>query len=144
MSVWYRVMSEEPPQPTDAPPASAPLPEARVLPDLPAPQPIAATETLTRRFVGISLKRAFRLNIKVDEVLPTERAHLEATAAHIVHPEQQAFLAWRRSVLLLVALMFIPLSVFAVRRVVRRPADAADRPHLHPAARARPRPCSAS
>jgi hypothetical protein len=81
-------------------------------PALPEPTLTAQDETLTRRFVGISLKRAFRLHIRVDEVLPTERAHLEATAGHIRDPEHQAFLAWRRSVLLLVALMFVPLSVF--------------------------------
>jgi hypothetical protein len=134
-------MTEQPPEPPDAPPpddsppaasgepppvtpAATPLPEeaadpsraelpsAHVLPDLPAPEPTAQDETLTRKFVFISLKRAFRLDIHTDEVLPTERAHLEATAGHIRHPEQQAFLAWRRSVLLLVALMFVPLSVF--------------------------------
>jgi hypothetical protein len=111
------------PSPSPSPAAGvdeprAELPVARALsslpnlPDLPAPMPTAHDETLTRRFVMISLKRAFRLDIRTDEVLPTERAHLEATAAHVRHPEQQAFLAWRRSVLLLVALMFVPLSVF--------------------------------
>ncbi|HEY4242252.1 MAG TPA: hypothetical protein VGM88_20685, partial [Kofleriaceae bacterium] len=89
-----------------------PLPEARVLPDLPTPTPLAHDETLTRRFVGISLKRAFRLHIQVHEVLPTERSHLARQATHIQNPEHQAFLAWRRSVLLLVALMFVPLCVF--------------------------------
>jgi hypothetical protein len=71
-------------------------------------------ETFTGSFVWLSLKRAFRLHIQTDEVLPQERATLEAEAAHIRNPEQQAFLAWRRSVLLLVAIMFVPLTVFRV------------------------------
>jgi hypothetical protein len=120
--VSYRQMSDapatgpepaaEPGEPAAEPRAPAPLPTAIVVPDLPAPTPTAQDETLTRRFVFISLKRAFRLDIHTDEVLATERAHLEATAGHIQSPEHQAFLAWRRSVLLLVALMFVPLSVF--------------------------------
>jgi hypothetical protein len=72
----------------------------------------APAVTWSRHFLGISLRRAFRLHIMTDEVLPQERAHLESQAAHIRDPEQQAFLAWRRSVLLLVAVMFVPLSVF--------------------------------
>ncbi len=71
----------------------------------------APAETLSRNFIGISLRRAFRLHIRTDEVLPQERAHLEAQAGHIRDPEQQAFLAWRRSVLLMVALIFVPLVV---------------------------------
>lgn len=71
----------------------------------------AKTETLSRSFFGISLKRAYRLNIQTDEVLPQERQAMESEAKHITDPDQQAFLAWRRSVLLLVALMFIPLTV---------------------------------
>jgi hypothetical protein len=76
-----------------------------------APRTSAPAETYSRHFIGISLKRAFRLDIRADEVLPTERAMLETQAAHITNPEQQAFLAWRRSVLLMVALMFVPLTV---------------------------------
>jgi hypothetical protein len=68
-------------------------------------------EAISRSFLGISLKRGYRLNILADEVLPSERATLESEARHITDPDQQAFLAWRRSVLLLVALMFIPLTV---------------------------------
>src|SRR5262249_12808661 len=36
---------------------------------------------------------------------------LESEARHITDPDHQAFLAWRRSVLLLVALMFVPLTI---------------------------------
>src|SRR4051812_2425161 len=68
-------------------------------------------EVMSRSFLGISLKRGYRLNILADEVLPSERATLESEARHITDPDQQAFLAWRRSVLLLVALMFVPLTV---------------------------------
>ena len=75
------------------------------------PVTTARTETLSRSFLGISMKRAYRLNIQTDEVLPQERAALESEARHISDPDQQAFLAWRRSVLLLVALIFIPLTV---------------------------------
>ena len=71
----------------------------------------APAETFSRHFLGISMRRAYRLDIKTDEVLPSERAHLEAQASHIRNPEHQAFLAWRRSVLLLVALMFVPLTI---------------------------------
>src|SRR3569623_1511525 len=71
----------------------------------------APAETFSRHFLGISMRRAYRLDIKSDEVLPSERAHLEAQSSHIRNPEHQAFLAWRRSVMLLVALMFVPLCV---------------------------------
>jgi hypothetical protein len=76
-----------------------------------APTTKAPAETFSRHFLGISLRRAYRLDIKTDEVLPSERAHLEAQASHIRNPEHQAFLAWRRSVLLMVALMFVPLTI---------------------------------
>ncbi len=71
-------------------------------------------ETLSRHFLGISLRRAFRLHIRTEEVLPSEREKLQSQASHITDPEHQAFLAWRRSVLLLVAVMFVPLSIFRV------------------------------
>src|SRR3954465_4814577 len=76
--------------------------------------PITRTpaETFSRHFLGISLRRAFRLHILNEEVLPQERAHLASQAGHVPDPDQQAFLAWRRSVLLLIAVMFIPLTVF--------------------------------
>src|ERR1700744_2177857 len=81
--------------------------------------------TLTGSFLGISMRRAYRLNIKTDEVLVQERAALEAQARHITDPEQQAFLAWRRSILLIVAVMFVPLSVSRV-------FEAFDGPQLSP------------
>ena len=76
------------------------------------PRTSAQVETLSRHFFGTSLRRAFRLQIRTDEVLPSERAALESQARHVTDLDHQAFLAWRRSVLLLVAIMFVPLSVF--------------------------------
>jgi hypothetical protein len=87
------------------------------------PRTKAPAETFSRHFFGISLRRAFRLNINTDEVLPSERAHLEAQASHITDPDHQAFLAWRRSVLLLVAMMFVPLAI-------SRFFEAFDGPHV--------------
>ncbi|MBX3157000.1 MAG: hypothetical protein KF773_13580 [Deltaproteobacteria bacterium] len=109
--------------PHATPPAFPPPPPAQFAPATPPPDPHRALaqvtpktaqqiETLSTTFFNISLRRAFRLRIKTDEVLPSERAHLESQAAHITDPDQQSFLAWRRSVLLLVAMMFIPLTVF--------------------------------
>lgn len=67
-------------------------------------------QSLTGSFLLISLKRAFRLEIDAREVLVSERKALAASAAHVTDPEHQAFLAWRRSVLLIVALAFVPLT----------------------------------
>jgi hypothetical protein len=91
-----------------------------------APVTSAPAETLTTSFLVLSLKRAFRLDIKAWEVLPSERAVLDAEAGHVRNPEHQAFLAWRRSVLLLVAIMFVPLTVFRVLETF----DGPDIPHL--------------
>ena len=93
------------------------------------PRTSAPAETYSRHFIGISLKRAFRLDIHADEVLPTERAVLETQAAHVHDPEHQAFLAWRRSVLLMVALMFVPLTI-------SRFIEAFDGPPIHSVGRA--------
>ncbi|HEX7699238.1 MAG TPA: hypothetical protein VF403_00865, partial [Kofleriaceae bacterium] len=92
-----------------------PAPEHPSIPELAAAviKPVTSqkAEILSRSFLGISMKRGYRLNILADEVLPSERATLESEARHITDPDQQAFLAWRRSVLLLVALIFVPLTV---------------------------------
>lgn len=77
----------------------------------PAVHPSQLVQSLTGSFFLISLKRAFRLEINANEVLVSERKALAASAAHVTDPEHQAFLAWRRSVLLIVALAFIPLTV---------------------------------
>jgi len=93
-----------------AEPAALPVPSLAL--EAVTPRTSARLDTLSRHFLGISLRRAFRLQIRTDEVLPSERAHFESQARHVTDPDHQAFLAWRRSVLLLVAMMFVPLSVF--------------------------------
>lgn len=98
-----------------APPVVEPVPpepsNPRQAASVVAPRTAAPAETWSRGFFLTSLKRAFRLHILNEEVLPTERAVLESQASHITDPDQQAFLAWRRSVLFMVACMFVPLTL---------------------------------
>ena len=54
---------------------------------------------------------AFRLRIEPTEVLPAERASLERASPPIADANLQAFLAWRRSVLFLVACALVPLTL---------------------------------
>jgi hypothetical protein len=123
---------QEPPAFGQEPPSSE-LPPQPTIPALAleavTPRTLARVETLSRHFLGISLRRAFRLQIRTDEVLPSERTNLESQARHITDVDHQAFLAWRRSVLLLVAMMFVPLTVF-------RFIEAFDGQHLPPLGRA--------
>lgn len=56
-----------------------------------------------------SLGRALRLRIEPHEISPAE--HKALTKAHITDPYLQAFLAWRRSVVFLVAVALLPLTV---------------------------------
>jgi hypothetical protein len=65
-------------------------------------------------FLKISARRAFRLRIEPDEVLPEERATLTAATPAVHDRTLQAFLAWRRSVLFLVAVALLPLTVVGV------------------------------
>ena len=62
-------------------------------------------------FLKISATRAFRLRIEPTEVLPSERQALESATPPIVDSNLQAFLAWRRSVLFIVACALIPLTL---------------------------------
>ncbi len=101
--------------PGTQPHLGAPLPEARVanrerswgvadvIEEVPGSKFVS--------FLKISAKRAFRLRIEPTEVLPAERAALERASPPIVDPNLQAFLAWRRSVLFLVACALVPLTV---------------------------------
>lgn len=91
--------------------ATTPAGKARAKESAPRQTTSIPIETLSGRFIRISLWRAFRLQIHSNEVLRSERKTLAEEASHIVDPEQQAFLAWRRSVLLLVAIAFVPLTV---------------------------------
>ncbi len=103
--------------------AAAAQPSAPVRSELPPAHVVAAekswgvaqvlTENPGSRFVSflkISAKRAFRLRIEPTEVLPSEKAALEGAHPPIVDQNLQAFLAWRRSVLFLVACALIPLT----------------------------------
>ncbi|HWO24333.1 MAG TPA: hypothetical protein VNO30_36565 [Kofleriaceae bacterium] len=65
-------------------------------------------------FLKLSTRRAFRLRIEPSEVLPTERASLERASPPILDSNLQAFLAWRRSVLFLVAVALVPLSIIGI------------------------------
>ncbi len=113
-----------PPAPTPTPtpptpPAPAPPPTATPLPLLAPPEQQRRPTTVVpnlmaghgfMELVKISLRRAFRVQIRNDEVLKEERDTL--AAAGIREPEAQAFLAWRRSVLLVVGCALVPLVIF--------------------------------
>ncbi len=70
-------------------------------------------------FLKISMRRAFRLRIEPSEVLPAERSSLERATPPIVDANLQAFLAWRRSVLFLVACALVPLAVVGITDALR-------------------------
>jgi len=59
----------------------------------------------------LSLRRAFRLRIDANEVLEDERRAMLAASPPIADETQQAFLAWRRSVLFMAALVMIPVAL---------------------------------
>ncbi len=69
-------------------------------------------------FLKISLRRAFRLRIEPSEVLDSERASLVEANPPIVDPNLQAFLAWRRSVLFLVACSLALLTFIGVTAAI--------------------------
>jgi len=60
---------------------------------------------------ALSLRRAFRLRIEPNEILEDERAAMTAARPPITDETQQAFLAWRRSVLFMAALLMIPVAI---------------------------------
>lgn len=102
------------PQPT--PPGSAGVPQRR--PEQPTPSlgqlmgnvPGVVEGRAFVSFLKISVRRAFRLRIEPSEVLPSERARLLAANPPVHEPNLQAFLAWRRSVLLLVSCSLVFLT----------------------------------
>ena len=65
-------------------------------------------------FLKLSAKRAFRIRIEPSEVLPDERQQLLASNPPVTDENQQAFLAWRRSVLFLVATTLTLLSIMGL------------------------------
>jgi hypothetical protein len=96
-------------------------------PPPPGPAPYEVPGKTFKSFLKISAKRAFRLRIEPNEVLPSERAVLEHASPPVTDPNLQAFLAWRRSVLFLVAVALVPLTVFALIDVALLPDK------IHPA-----------
>jgi len=60
---------------------------------------------------ALSLRRAFRLRIEPNEILEDERHTMAAARPPITDETQQAFLAWRRSVLFMAALLMIPVAI---------------------------------
>jgi hypothetical protein len=110
-------VTDEPPQPPPKPPAQLPVMYTHSEGQATYERPLAQSQlvqSLSGSFFLISLKRAFRLGIKPNEVLIAERKALAASAAHVTEPEHQAFLAWRRSVLLVVAIFFVPLTFMRI------------------------------
>jgi len=60
---------------------------------------------------ALSLRRAFRLRIEPNEILDDERHAMAVARPPITDETQQAFLAWRRSVLFMAALLMIPVAI---------------------------------
>ena len=60
---------------------------------------------------ALSLRRAFRLRIEPNEVLEDERTAMLRAKPPITNENQQAFLAWRRSVLFMAALLMVPVAL---------------------------------
>jgi hypothetical protein len=106
--------------PPAPPPGYAPHPQHGLpqayLPGSPPGMP--ASDSFTG-FLQISIKRAFRLRIEPNEVLPSERAAMAHAPTPIVDENFQAFLAWRRSVLFVVAVILVPLIVLRTIDVVK-------------------------
>ena len=59
----------------------------------------------------LSLRRALRLRIDANEVLEDERTAMLAAQPAITDESQQAFMAWRRSVLFVAALLMVPVAI---------------------------------
>jgi hypothetical protein len=65
----------------------------------------------------LSMRRAFRLRIDANEVLDDERAALLQARPAVTDETQQAFLAWRRSVLFMAALIMVPVALLHASQV---------------------------
>jgi hypothetical protein len=83
----------------------------------PSPAPPAGPSVAGRatgaaaKFVNVYLKRAFRLQLSPDDVLPEERLALERAPIPVTDPTVQSFLTWRKSLLTVVAVFLVPLAV---------------------------------
>jgi len=118
-SEWGPVFPNQPPEHA---PQQAPLPGAIVHqrkdePSSPIQQVAEAFQEVPGKFVDsfkMATKRAFRLRIEPSEVTVKERAALTAANPPIVDENLQAFLAWRRSVLFLVATFLTVLSIMGL------------------------------
>jgi len=86
--------------------------QTRVPPAWEPPEPKAPSAFV--EFLKLSARRAFRLRIEPNEVLPAERDELSSATPPIHDVNLQAFLAWRRSVLFLVACALIPLTIVGI------------------------------
>lgn len=87
------------------------LPSIRQIIDQPIAELVEKPSRAFVSFLKISMRRAFRLRIDPSEVLPTERYVLEHANPPVLEPNLQAFLAWRRSVLFVVACALVPLTI---------------------------------
>ncbi|MCW5802761.1 MAG: hypothetical protein KIT31_10270 [Deltaproteobacteria bacterium] len=116
----YGAPAPYPPQPPPSQPAAYPPsqpPPAQAAPFAPSQPPpgyaVAPNAAMPPpdQTVGfqVALKRAMRLRIEPHEVTAGERAALHAGG--VTDPYLQAFLAWRRSVLTLVAILLVPLTI---------------------------------
>jgi hypothetical protein len=58
-----------------------------------------------------ALRRATRLHVRPDQILPPERTALTLESPPILDPGVQTLLVWRRSVLIAIAVLMIPLVI---------------------------------
>jgi len=116
-----------PPPAPPAPPPVAPVPMAYLAG--PGATPARDTHGFVA-FAQLSLRRALRLRIEPDELTPDERAQL--AHAGVTHPVFQSFLAWRRSVVFMVAALLVPLIILKAVEIFDLPdaTSAAERSAL--------------
>jgi hypothetical protein len=115
------------PQPVNPPPAQPPQYQQLYQPPiaLVAPRSThlistvnAPTGTGFAAMAMLSMKRALRLRIEPNEVLSDERTAMQAAVPPVTDENQQAFLAWRRSVLFMAAMLMVPSALLhAVERL---------------------------
>ena len=98
------------PPPSAPPPAAAyPYPPNLAPPSAPPPAGAQVTYSDTQVSLGRAILRAIRLRIEPDEITHNERMALLEKG--VTDPNLMAFLGWRRSVLVLVAIALVPLTL---------------------------------